>query len=94
MEQVMHSSRLSETEKVSRLAQSFEALLLRQVLENAQKPLLDSSGESNSTSASIYRDMITNQMAESIAASRTVGLGQVFEKQLHTTSDAGPKNVH
>ena len=35
----------------------------------------------NSTASGIYRDMITNQLADSVSKSGTVGLAQVLHKE-------------
>lgn len=92
-EQVLRSSRLTEAEKVASLSQGFEAILLRSVLENAQKPLLSDDPEANATSAGIYRDMICNQLAESISRSGTLGLCREFQQQLASPRSANPENT-
>ena len=79
---------MTEAEKVASLSRSFEAILLRSILENAQKPLLCNDPQANSTSAGIYRDIICNQLAESIARSGTLGLAREFERQLATGTQA------
>ncbi len=82
MEEIARSSKLSETEKIEALSRGFEAVLLRNILENAQKPVLDPDGEGSSSTSSIYRDLITNQLADTISRSGTLGLGNDFRKQL------------
>jgi Rod binding domain-containing protein len=82
MEEIARSSRLNETEKIEALSRGFEAVLLRNILENAQKPVLDPDGEGSSSTSSIYRDLITNQLADSISRSGTLGLGNDFKQQL------------
>ncbi len=68
--------------RIAELSRGFEAILLRQILESAQKPLFNSNPEANSASAGIYRDLITNQLAESISQSGCLGLGTTIQKQL------------
>ena len=69
-------------ERVAEMSRGFEAILVRQILESAQKPLFNKSSESNSASAGIYRDLISNQLAESISQSGCLGLGTTIQKQL------------
>jgi Rod binding domain-containing protein len=80
---------MTEAEKVASLSRSFEAILLRSILENAQKPVLSDDPEANSTSAGIYRDIICNQLAEGISRSGALGLGREFERQLGTATQTG-----
>jgi Rod binding domain-containing protein len=82
LDKVVRSSVLSEPEKVAAASRAFEAILLRQVLETAQKPVFQSKLMGNSTSDSIYRDLITNQLADSISKSGALGLSKSIEPQL------------
>jgi Rod binding domain-containing protein len=73
---------LSERQKIGEASRQFEAILLRQILDSTQKPVIHSKFTDNSTAAGIYRDMITNQLADSISKSGTLGLAKTFESQL------------
>lgn len=73
---------LTQKEKVAEASRQFESILLRQILEASQKTVIQSKFSDNSTAGSIYRDMVTNQLADSISKSRAFGLAHVFEKQL------------
>ena len=85
---------LTPRQKVAEVSRQFEALLLRQILQETQKTVIQSSYADNSTTAGIYHDMVINQLAESISKSGTLGLAQSLQKQLgHQTplaSTAGP----
>ncbi|MBI5385916.1 MAG: rod-binding protein [Verrucomicrobia bacterium] len=81
-EKLAYVKNLSEAEKVSVASRHFEAMMLRQVLANAHKPVIQSSLTSNSATASIYRDMVTSNLADAMAKSGGFGLGKVFEQQL------------
>jgi Rod binding domain-containing protein len=84
-------------ERIAEMSRGFEAILVRQILESAQKPLLDKSAQANSSSAGIYRDLISNQLAESISQSGCLGLGTTIQKQLekanHSANQAEPSKV-
>ncbi|GEM_PF-438362 len=81
MERLAANSALSESEKIAEAARQFEAVLLRQILESTQKSVFQSKYTDNSTASGIYRDMITNQLADSISKSGSVGLAQVLHKE-------------
>lgn len=96
-EQLAGSSRLTEAEKVAEGARLFEALLVRQILQESQKTVIQSKFSDNSNTAGIYRDLVTEQLAESISKSGSLGLAQSLERQLtrqlHRTSPAGPAST-
>jgi flagellar protein FlgJ len=90
-ERLQANSQLSEKEKVAEASRQFEAMLLRQILENTQKTVIKSKFSDNSTSSSIYRDLITNQLADSISKSGDFGLAKTFEQQLDRSAPPTPK---
>jgi Rod binding domain-containing protein len=94
IEQLAHNRALTEQQKVGEVARQFEALLLRQILQETQKTVIPSKYADNSTTAGIYHDMVTNQLADSISKSGTLGLAQSLERQLtrqlKPASTAGP----
>ena len=81
-EQLANNRVLSEPEKIAEASRQFEAMLVRQILEASRKPVIQSKLAGDSTTGSIYRDMINNQLAESISKSGTLGLAKSFEQQL------------
>jgi flagellar protein FlgJ len=88
-ERLAGNSALTEQQKIAEASRQFEAILLRQILDSTQKPLIPSKFTDNSTAAGIYRDMITTQLADSISKSGTLGLAKTFENQLTHPTGAG-----
>jgi flagellar protein FlgJ len=81
-EQLAGNTALNEQQKIAEASRQFEAILLRQILAATQKTIIPSKFADNSTSADIYRDMITTQLADSISKSGSFGLAKTFEHQL------------
>ena len=81
LESLAGNKSLSDNDKVAEVSRQFEAVLLRQILQDIRKPLL-APAESESTVNGIYSDMINNQMAESISRSGTFGLARSLQSQL------------
>jgi flagellar protein FlgJ len=81
LESLAGNSNLSENEKVAEVSRQFEAVLLRQIMQDIRKPVLAST-DSDSTVNGIYSDMINNQMADSISRSGGFGLARSLQQQL------------
>ena len=90
-EMLAGNSQLTKQQKIAEAGRQFEALLLRQILENSQKTVIKSKYGDNSTSSAIYRDQITSQMADSISKAGTFGFAKTFSQQLNRPSDTGAK---
>src|SRR5271168_2483446 len=92
VEDLAGNKRLTEQQKIAEASRQFEAIMLRQILSESQKPVITSEFTDNSTAAGIYQDYITNTLAESMSKSGTLGLAKVFEQQLSHPSakSAGP----
>ena len=91
-EQLAGNKLLSEQEKIHEASRQFEAILLRQILETTQKPVIKSKFSDNSTAGSVYRDMVTCQLADSISKSGAFGLAKTFEQQLQFSTGHGLKS--
>ncbi len=63
-------------------SQKFEAVLLRQFLGQALKPLLHESLGSNAPGAHIYQDMLTDSIATQLSAEETLGMSTLLQMQL------------
>jgi Rod binding domain-containing protein len=93
-EKLAGNARLSQEQKITEASRQFEAVLLRQILGDAQKTIIPSEFSDNSTAAGIYQDLITNTLANSISKSGAFGLAKTFEQQLNRPSGAGSKAGH
>jgi flagellar protein FlgJ len=89
-ERLADNSRLTEEQKIAEATRQFEALLLRQILANTQKPVIPSKYTDNSARAGIYRDLATYQLADSISKSGTLGLAQTLERDFTRQLRSGP----
>ncbi len=90
---------MSEPEKIAAASHAFEALLLRQVLQEAQRPVFKSKYANDSTTNGIYRDMVVEQLADSMAKSNSLGLAQSLasglQRQFRSASTpAAPGGQH
>ena len=83
LERLANSTQVEDREKIAEVSRQFEAVLLRQILAQAQKPLFNTTlaGGGGSTRA-IYQDMVTQQLADRISHGGTFGFGKVLEKEL------------
>ncbi|HUA39673.1 MAG TPA: rod-binding protein [Candidatus Sulfopaludibacter sp.] len=77
---------LTQRQKIAEASRQFEAILLRQVLSETQKTVIPSEFTDNSTASSVYQDMITTTLADSISKSGKFGLAKIFERQLSPTT--------
>jgi peptidoglycan hydrolase FlgJ len=90
IESLAGNQALTQDQKIAEASKQFEAILLRQFLSESQKSQISGELADNSTSAGIYQDMITNQLAENLSQGNGIGLAKTFEQQLtphhHQTS--------
>ena len=87
-EDLAGNTQLTKQQKIAEACRQFEAVLLRQILQESQKPVIKSKFNDNSTSAAIYRDQLTSQMADCISKAGTFGFASIFERQLMRPADA------
>ena len=92
LQDVERSTQLSKEQKVAEASRQFEALLLRQILSEAQKSTSSNAGEGSSVHG-IYKDMVTAQLADKISHSRALGIAEVFQKQLNEQGKHQPKET-
>lgn len=99
LDRLASNTHVSEPEKIVAAGHAFEALLLRQVLQEAQRPAFPSKYANDSASNGIYRDLMVEQLAEKMAKSNSLGLAQSLasglQRQLRSPSaPAAPGGGH
>jgi peptidoglycan hydrolase FlgJ len=82
LQQLVANKQIPEEEKVAEISRQFEAVLIRQILAEGQKPEFGADKTQSTSSAGIYRDMVTNQMADRISHSGGIGLANALKHQL------------
>jgi Rod binding domain-containing protein len=82
LERLAGNPNVTEAEKTAEVSRQFEAILLRQILQQSQKSVFPSSLTKETAASGIYQDMITNQLADGISKSGSLGLAKSFKSQL------------
>jgi Rod binding domain-containing protein len=83
-ERLLGAEQMPESQKIEELSRQFEAVLLRKVLSEAQKPMLGDSLMGGSSTTAIYQDLMVAQLADQIASANTLGLANALKQQLGT----------
>ena len=82
LERLAGNTNLTEQQKVQEAGRQFEAVLLRQILAEAQKTQFKSKYTDNSTASSIYRDITVQQLADNMSRGGGLGLARTLDKEL------------
>ena len=73
----------TSSEKIDQAGKQFEAIFIRQFLNDALKPMIKNTTEGEDDAASsTYRYMITDQLSQSLAGQGVFGLGKQISTQL------------
>ena len=90
VERLAGNASVSQKDKVAELSRQFEAVLVRQILNDAQKPLIKSKLNPESTTASIHRDLLVNEMADQITRSGGLGFAHQLQHDLARQTKTEP----
>ena len=83
LEKLAGSKQVSEQEKIAEASRQFEAVLLRQILSQAQKRVAKGATSAvGGSGQAIYQDLATQQLADRISHGGSFGFAKVLEKQL------------
>jgi len=92
-ERLANNPKLTEQQKIAEASRQFESILLKQILESSQKTVIKSKLSDDSTTTSLYKDMVTTQLADSISKSGSFGLSKTFEHQLNRPHGPRPDGL-
>jgi Rod binding domain-containing protein len=81
-EQIERNPAATDAQKAVEVGQQFEAVLLRQILSDVTKNMFGSMDGTESTTQTIYQDMVVTSLADSMSRAGGLGLGSVLAKQL------------
>lgn len=93
LDKLENNPAVTEADKALAVGQQFEAVILRQILNDATKNLFSSSADGGSSTNSIYQDMVTNNLADSMSRGGGLGLATVLAKQLQHESKTAPAST-
>lgn len=71
-----------EDQQLDEATRQFEAVFLRQMLQQMRKPLFKSDFVSDSATSGIYQDLVNTQLADSMSQSGGLGLARQLKVQL------------
>lgn len=71
---LVHNQSISEEAKLTEATRQFEGVMIRQFLNDALKPLIESEMVKDSGTNSIYRSYLIDVMADSMSRSGEVGI--------------------
>lgn len=91
VEQLAKNRAVPEEQKLNIAARHFETLILKQILNETQKPVIKSSFISSSVRDEIYRDFMTTTLAEALSKSAPFKIAEMVQKQLSAETT---KKVH
>jgi Rod binding domain-containing protein len=93
LERLATSTQIDQKDKIAEVSRAFEAVLLRQILQESQKPSFKSKLSGDSATDGIYHDMVVNQLAESISKSGSFGLAKHLAGQLQRQAGAAKSHT-
>jgi Rod binding domain-containing protein len=82
LENLAANKNFSDREKIDEVARQFEAVLLRQMLQETRKSAVTSTSSADASTSGIYDDMINNQLADCMSRSGSFGLAKSLQAQL------------
>jgi Rod binding domain-containing protein len=77
---------------VAEISRQFEAILVRQVLNDAQKPVFRTQIAGSGFATDVYRDLMTKELADQVTKSDNLGLARSLQTQLQHQLGSEPKS--
>ena len=81
-ERLAKAEGISHDQKLDELARQFEAVLLRKIITESQKPLLGPGMMSTSGPNGVYQDLMVSRLADDLAHTNSFGLAESLKAQL------------
>ena len=86
--EMAHSRHVSEEQKAAAVSGQFEALLVKQYLKQALKPMFKGIFDETGGASGMYRHLFTDALAESIAQGGGFGVSTMLQMHLNKKVDA------
>ena len=86
LERYARNPHVSESDKIAEASRQFEAVLLRQIISAARKPVIRSGLEQESAASGVYQDMINAHLADAITGAGGLGLARSLQLQVNRPS--------
>lgn len=86
------ASESAASAELRQASQQFEAVLIRQYLNEALQPLLNETMGSGVTGSDMYQYMITDKLADELANQNTFGVASLLQMQLTAPSFKDSQN--
>ena len=80
--EMAHSKHATEEQKTAAGSQQFEAVLVKQFLNEALKPMFQGVFNENDNAHRLYRHFFTDAISESIASGGGFGISTLLQQQL------------
>jgi flagellar protein FlgJ len=78
LDRVASNTKLPREERLAAAGRAFEAVFIRQILDAAQKTVIPSGLTQESSSSAVYRDLVSETLADRIARSGQFGLASTL----------------
>ena len=90
LESLSANQSLQKEEKVQVVAQQFEAMLLRQVLKESLKPMIEGAINLNGTGSHIYQHWLVDTYANTLSSTESFGIASSLKQQLIQPKESKP----
>ena len=81
---------LGQDKKLQVAAQQFEAMLLRQVLKESLKPMIEGAINLNGTGSNIYQHWLVDTYANALSQTESFGIASTLKQQLIQNTEKSP----
>mgnify|MGYP001344289873 FL=1 len=92
--EMAHSKNISQKQKYAAVSQQFEAVLVKQFLKEALKPMFEGVFNEDAGAHRMYRHFFTDAISESVAQGGGFGVSNILQQQLNQkiSTPSSPKD--